>query len=380
MLDTQRFGDELKKNGFNFYAGVPCSYLKNFINYAFSNCKYIMAANEGDAVAIASGASIAGEKAVVLLQNSGLTNAISPLTSLTNIFKIPILGFVSLRGDAKYQDESQHILMGKITTKLLDLLEIPWEVLSTNINKASEQIKRADCYIKNGKAFFLVVRKDTFSDFSFKKEKSCTLSKGKIILKSKSNTFPTRLNSLHRINKQVNNKDTIVITTTGKTSRELYEIEDKKNHFYMVGSMGCLSPLALGLSLNLNKNKVIAIDGDGALLMRMGALAVNGYFSPSNMLHILLDNNTYDSTGGQQTVSCNVDFVTIASAAGYDRSIYLHSLDELEENIRKWYKKPSLTFLYLRIKEGSKHNLGRPKVQPRKIKDRCMLFIKDSNA
>ena len=155
LLNTSEFGNELKKLGFDFYSGVPCSFLKNLINYAINECNYIAAANEGDAVAICSGAYIGGRKSVVFMQNSGLTNAVSPLTSLTYPFQLPVLGFVSLRGEPGLSDEPQHELMGQITTQLLDLMQIKWEYLSSNIHVAKVQLETANEWIEKNNLFSL---------------------------------------------------------------------------------------------------------------------------------------------------------------------------------------------------------------------------------
>ncbi|MGA9173286.1 MAG: thiamine pyrophosphate-binding protein, partial [Thermoactinomyces sp.] len=151
MINTRIFGKELKKLGFGFFSGVPCSFLKNLINYAINECDYVAAANEGDAVAIASGAYIGGRKSVVLMQNSGLTNAVSPLTSLNYPFRIPLLGFVSLRGEPGIPDEPQHELMGRITTKLLDLMEVQWDYLSNDLEEAKRQLVQANQHIEHNR-------------------------------------------------------------------------------------------------------------------------------------------------------------------------------------------------------------------------------------
>jgi len=164
------------------------------------------------------------------------------------------------------------------------------------------------------------------------------------------------------------------LASTGKAGRELYEVEDAPNNLYMVGSMGTISSLGLGTALNCPR-KVIAIEGDGALLMRMGNLATNGYYGPKNLLHLLIDNNMHDSTGGQFTVAGNVDFVTAAGACGYTRSLYVHNLAELEKEIRRWQADPVLTFLHIRAGRGTKENLGRPAVKPHEVKERLMRYI-----
>ncbi|CAH2715963.1 hypothetical protein BACCIP111895_03147 [Neobacillus rhizosphaerae] len=375
MLNTKSFGNELKKLGFDFYSGVPCSFLKNLINYAINECEYIAAVNEGDAIAIASGAYFGGRKPVVLMQNSGLTNAVSPLTSLNYPFQIPVLGFVSLRGDSSLNDEPQHELMGRITTQMLDLMQINWQFLSPDLHEAKIQVESANNWIENNKPFFFVVKKGTFETEKLKPIEHPNHYNKKKLEKTLMDEFPSRFQTLKAIN-GLKDEKTVQLATTGKTGRELYEIEDSANNLYMVGSMGCVSSLGVGLALSRKELDVVVIDGDGSLLMRMGSLATNGYYRPKNMLHILLDNETHDSTGGQSTVSHNVNFVTIAAACGYEKSFYIHSLKELEEQIQLWKKTNGLTFLYLKISKGSNPNLGRPKISPREVKNRLRKFIK----
>ena len=374
MLNTQQFGDELKKLGFDFYSGVPCSFLKYLINYAINECDYTMATNEGDAVAIAAGACLGGKKSVVLMQNSGLTNATSPLTSLNYSFKLPVLGFVSLRGEEGLNDEPQHELMGQITTKMLSIMEVEWEYLSPDMEEAKKQLERADQYFEQNKSFFFVVRKGTFEAVTLKDQNLSEHLNQRRILKSKEDIFPSRTKALETI---INQKDdhTVFLATTGKTGRELFEINDFEGNLYMVGSMGCASSMGLGLAMARPEKKVIVIDGDGALLMRMGALPTNAYYRPDNLLHILLDNNTHDSTGGQATISHNVDFVENAASVGYPKAIYAHSAEELDELIKGWKESGGLTFIHLRIDKGSPEKLGRPTIKPYQVKDRLMKFI-----
>lgn len=376
MLNTRLFGEELKGLGFNLYIGVPCSFFKSLINFAINECEYISAANEGEAVAIASGAYLGGERSVVLMQNSGLTNAVSPLTSLNYTFKIPVIGFVSLRGETGISDEPQHELMGQITTQMLELMGIKWEYLSSEIEEARKQLSRANEFIEDSQTFFFIVRKGLFDEVKLiKKERMFTKNPIKIE-ESSNDQMLTRFEALKIID-GLKDKNTILLATTGKTGRELYEIGDAPNNLYMVGSMGCVSSFGLGLSLAKKDKEVFVIDGDGSLLMRMGSMATIGYYSPQNMIHILLDNNAYDSTGGQATVSTNMNFVNIAESCGYLRSIYVHDLSELEMHIKDWRRNKKLTFLYLRIKKGSKEPLGRPLIKPNEVKERLMRFISE---
>ncbi|MEQ9590953.1 MAG: phosphonopyruvate decarboxylase [Cyclobacteriaceae bacterium] len=374
MITTERFGNELKKLGYEFFAGVPCSFLKYLINYAINECDYVMAANEGDAVAIASGAYLGGKKSVVLMQNSGLTNATSPLTSLNYTFKLPVLGFVSLRGEPGLSDEPQHELMGQITEKMLSLMQVEWEYLATEEGEIASQLKRANEFIEKGQTFFFVVKKGTFDEVLLKDQTLKTIQNRS---KSRSATraeLPSRREVLKAIT-EMTDENCVVLATTGKTGRELYEVEDKANQLYMVGSMGCISALGLGLSLARPDKKVIVIDGDGAALMRLGSLPTNAYYQPSNMLHILLDNNTHDSTGGQATISHNIDFVEQAVAFCYPHAVQVSTTEELTKALLKWQMNGGLTFIYMKIAKGSTKDLGRPSIKPHEVKERLMKWM-----
>lgn len=374
MISTKKFGEELKKMGFDFFAGVPCSFLKDLINYAINECDYVSATNEGEAVAIAAGASLAGKKSVVLMQNSGLTNAVSPLVSLNYPFKLPVLGFVSLRGETGFPDEPQHELMGSITTQMLDLMEVMWVYLSPDLEMAKKQLLQAQSCIENNQTFFFVVKKNTFIKEPLVEQKQTSNQNIVKIVKTKSDELPSRIHTLQLINSLKDDK-TIQLATTGKTGRELYEVEDAPNNLYMVGSMGCVSSMGLGIALNKNDKNLIVIEGDGALLMRMGSLATNGFYAPKNMLHILLDNQSHDSTGGQRTVSHNVNFIDIAAACGYSKVIYVHNLAELESCIKDWQQDKNLTFLFMKISKGSIDDLRRPEMKPYEVKERLKVFL-----
>jgi phosphonopyruvate decarboxylase len=374
MINTKKFGDEMKALGFDFYSGVPCSFLKALINYAINECDYVMSANEGDAVAIASGAKLGGKKSVVLMQNSGLTNATSPLTSLNFTFKLPVLGFVSLRGEPGVKDEPQHELMGQITEKMLALMKVEWAYLSDDESEAVKQLKAANEHIDEGRTFFFVVKKGTFGDVKLNPQSLNQVSNTKLKKSSVKQSLPIRTQALKTISDQAD-ANTILLATTGKTGRELFEVEDKPNNLYMVGSMGCISSLGLGLALARPDKKIIAIDGDGSALMRLGSFATNAYYHPDNLLHIVLDNNAHDSTGGQATVSHIVDFATMASTVSYPVSFQVNSLEELESAIKEWKKEGQLTFIHLKISQGSPAELGRPTVKPFEVKERLIKFI-----
>lgn len=375
MLDTAEFGALLGQRGFDFFSGVPCSYLKNLINFAINERDYVAAANEGDAVAIATGAYLGGRKSVVLMQNSGLANAVSPLTSLNPIFRLPVLGFVSLRGAPGEKDEPQHRLMGQVTGALLDTMAVAWEYLSPDPVEAACQLERADSSIGEGNSFFFVVLKDTFS--AVKLARQAARSSG---ARSNPPTLrqpegkPTRRDVLQVVVATAA-PETALLAATGFAGRELYEIGDQARNFYMVGSMGCAGSLGLGLALARPERPVLVIDGDGAALMRMGALATNGYYSPPNLLHILLDNGCHESTGGQATVSPNVQWSAVASACGYPVCAQIAGLAELADSIRAWQDSPQLTFLAVAIRTGAPESLSRPTVTPEEVAARLMQFL-----
>jgi phosphonopyruvate decarboxylase len=376
MLHPEKFISALQDSGFTFFSGVPCSYLKSMINCAIDQCDYITAANEGDAVAICAGAYMTGMKSVVLMQNSGLTNAISPLTSLNQIFQIPLLGFVSFRGEENTHDEPQHELMGRITIPLLESMGIRWEFLSVNQKEAKEQLKKAARFIEREISFFFIVRKKTFAEYPNSLQLTEHTKHQKKIKKSGFDELPFRIDVLKTINSTID-QNTAIITPTGYTSRELFEVEDSKNNFYMFGSMGCAGSIGLGLSRGKPDKDIIVIDGDGALLMRLGSMSTIGFYNPENMLHILLDNNSYESTGGQKTVSDRINFVNIAHACGYTNSVYIHTLNELIDHLIKWKNHKELTFMYLKIRKGTREELSRPSISPSRIRQRFMEFLNE---
>ena len=367
MIETKEFGALLKDKGFDFYSGVPCSFLKYLINYAVNECEYVMAANEGDAVAICAGAQTAGRRTVVLMQNSGLGNAVSPLTSLNAVFRIPVLGFVSLRGEPGLGDEPQHELMGVITDKLLTDMNIDWAFLSSDGNEAAIQLEKAQQSIVEGRPFFFIVKKGTFSEV--------ILSPGK---KPKTDdSLPDRTGIL-KAACDASSADTVLTATTGFTGRELYTLGDSDRNLYMVGSLGCLSSYALGINLADPDRGVIAFDGDGSLLMRTGSMAVNAAYSPKKLLHILLDNSAHESTGGQYTVSGGVDWPAAAKAFGYPKTVSVSSPAELSTAVEEWERSGGLVFVYAKIRQGAPEGLGRPKIKPCEVAERLSKFIKEN--
>lgn len=377
MIQAADFILAAKARGFGLYTGVPCSYLKPFINYTIDSpeLRYVGAANEGDAVAIAAGGELAGIRSVVMFQNSGLGNAVNPLTSLTHTFKIPILVIVTLRGEPNGPpDEPQHELMGTITQSLLELMQIPWEYFPLETEQIAEVLDRAVQYMqKEQRPYALVMQKGAVANCNLHSQPIC---KPQSVLVEKpvgvSGVDFTRNEILQAIQATVR-PDDIVLATTGYTGRELYAIADLDNQFYMVGSMGCVSSFGLGIALAQPHRRVIVIDGDGAALMRLGAMTTIGYERPTNLCHILLDNQRHESTGGQSTVSHSVDFSAIAVACGYEKV----GSATTPQQVKQWIATVpnSLSFLHVSIKPGTSDKLPRPKVTPIQVAQRLRQFM-----
>ncbi|MEA5628031.1 phosphonopyruvate decarboxylase [Nostoc sp. UHCC 0251] len=379
MIQAEEFVEAARNLGFGWYTGVPCSFLTPFINYVINDVqlKYISAANEGDAVAIAAGAAIAGKPAVVMMQNSGLGNAINPLTSLTYIFRIPLLLICTLRGDRNLQDEPQHELMGQITDKLLETMTVPWEYFPTDAAEIEPVLQRATAYMQQERRpYALIMRKGSISPH--------TLTRSSIPKREDSSAHIhqsffqdnrlSRSQALARIVELIDAENTVIIATTGYTGRELFASKDSANHLYMVGSMGCASSMGLGLSLARPDLKVVVIDGDGAALMRMGNFATIGTYGGANLTHILLDNEVHDSTGAQATVSAGISFAKIAEACGYgltfagDDPALLDALFTADTNTRP-------KFAHLKIRPGTLEKLPRPNLTPEAVLQRFMKHI-----
>ena len=382
MIKASEFFDQCLNKGFNFFTGTPCSYLKPLINYVIDHKEFnfIDATNEGDAVAIASGVTIAGGRSVVMFQNSGLGNAVNPLTSLAYIFRVPLLIIVTHRGEpGGAKDEPQHELMGVITKKMLDTMQIGWAQFPDQTEQVETVLDKADEYLKReSKPFALVMSKKNVGSYTLQssKEKRSVHSefRQEEHFEIPYNQRHTRSEALKILNK-VAGKGTAIIATTGYTGRELYEIEDRENQLYMVGSMGCALPLGFGMAITKPKLKIYVIDGDGALLMRTGTMATIGAHQPENLIHILLDNEVHESTGGQGTVSGGVSFSTIAKGFGYKHTFSSDKLEEFKDLLNSASSQSGPTFIHFKIKKGTLKDLGRPVITPVQVKERLIQYL-----
>ncbi|MBI2646433.1 MAG: phosphonopyruvate decarboxylase, partial [Deltaproteobacteria bacterium] len=362
-----------------------CSYLSPFINYVIDHPEFdfVDAINEGDAIAIAAGATLAGRRSVVMYQNSGLGNSVNPLTSLTAIFKIPMLVITTLRGDPHGEsDEPQHKLMGTITESLLNTMQISWAYFPNEKMAIEKALDQAVAYMdKEKKPYFFVMKKNDVAPYDLKSQGPCLKSQFNVKHEERFSLDRdkryTRTEALGVLQSYADRK-TIFVATTGKTGRELYELGDLPNQFYMVGSMGCALPLGFGIAYAKPKLKVYVIDGDGALLMRTGSMATVGAYSPKNLIHILLDNEAHDSTGGQSTVSSSLSFSTVAKGFCYRHVFSTDHLGFFKDYVAVAMKQDGPTFIQLKIKKGSPKNLGRPKISPEEVAQRFSQFISRS--
>ena len=382
VINAKDFIDEMKSKNVTFYAGVPCSFLTPLINYVINekSLTYISASNEGDAISIAAGAAIGGIPSVAMMQNSGLGNAISPLTSLTYTFKIPLLIICTHRGAPYLTDEPQHELMGKITSKLFETIGIPAARFPTRSEDINTTIETALANMnESGLPQALIMEKGSVAPCALEDQIVPIAGKNqRFFEESNQANLLTRHEVLKKLVQVTSAEKTVLIATTGYTGRELCAINDRANHLYMVGSMGCASSLALGLALARPDLKVVIIDGDGAALMRMGNLATIGAYSPSNLKHMLLDNEAHDSTGGQQTVSRATDFSKIALACGYQNVWRSDSLKYLDDFIGEKTEK-GCHFMHVKIRTGTIKNLPRPAIKPTEVLQRLMSAIALTN-
>lgn len=355
MINTKEFYDYLIEKKLNFFAGVPDSLLKNLcacIKDNSDSTHNIISANEGNAIALASGYHISsGNYGVVYMQNSGIGNAINPLLSLADeeVYSIPMLIVVGWRGEPGVKDEPQHLKQGKVTVDLFKTMGIETVILNDDYK---EQINYCYNYMKdNNKPIALIVKKGMFSEYKVTKEIN--------------NYTITREEALEAIIESLN-KDDFIVSTTGKTSREIFEIRERRgeehsNDFLTVGSMGHTSSIALGMSIGNTKN-IYCIDGDGSFIMHTGMFAIIPTVAPKNFKYIMINNGAHESVGGQPTVGFNIDIENTLLSFGFKNVYKAQTLKEIKEYMKNL--KNELQALVIYTKLGSRDNLGRPTVSP----------------
>lgn len=374
MISPKFFIDKLGSLGIEYFAGVPDSLLKNICAYISDNMDAhhnIITANEGGAIGLAAGYHLAtGKIGCVYMQNSGEGNIINPLASLTDkeVYNIPVLLLIGWRGRPGLHDEPQHVKQGKITTGLLNVMGINYEVLSKDEEKAAKQIKKAVNYIQaTQEVYALVIEKDTFESYTLQNTEQ-------------NNLIMTREEAIRIVAAATDKKDAI-IGTTGMISRELFEYRESVNEgherdFLTVGAMGHASQIALGIAMKKPERTIWCFDGDGASIMHMGSMAIVANKAPKNYVHVVFNNGAHDSVGGQPTVGLNIDIPTIAKALGYKNVMSIDTNESLHKALQQIQTCEKPMLLEIKVKKGNRKDLGRPTTTPIQNKEAFMNFLK----
>lgn len=374
-MNITNFTKYIEQIGSDFYTGVPDSQLAPLCDYLINTHgiseRHIIGANEGNCVAIAAGYHLStGKIPTVYLQNSGIGNIVNPVASLLNekVYGIPCIFVVGWRGEPGVKDEPQHLFQGEITLELLKAMGLFTIVLDKNTNETDLKrvIPELSQLTKKGKSIVFLVKKDALSY----DEK--IIYKNQHILK-REDIIASIVNAAD---------EDIIVSTTGKASRELFEIRERNDQshqfdFLTVGSMGYSSSIALGIAINKKNTKVWCIDGDGAVLMHMGAMALIGSNAPENLIHIVINNGSHETVGGMPTVSNDIDLVKIAKGCGYPFAISVSTSEELEIILNDAKKSEQLMFIEVKSSIGSRKNLGRPTKTPIENKESFVNFLKE---
>lgn len=366
----------IKIIGADFYTGVPDSQLKSLCDYLMDTYgidkrHHIIAANEGNCTALAAGYHLAtGKIPVVYMQNSGEGNIINPVASLLNdkVYAIPMIFIVGWRGEPGIHDEPQHIYQGEVTIKLLDDMNIKSfvidkETTEAELEKVMEDFRKI---LADGKDVAFVIRKGALTD-----------APG---VEYKNDNSMVREEIIRHI-VEASGEDPI-ISTTGKASRELFETrvangQSHKYDFLTVGSMGHSSSIALGVALNKPDQKIWCIDGDGAVLMHMGSMAVIGENNPDNLIHIVINNGAHETVGGMPTVAGHIDLVTIAKACGYPNAVCVDNFDALDSELKAAKERDELSLIEVKCSIGARSDLGRPTTTALENKQNFMEYLKE---
>ncbi|CAD8103075.1 unnamed protein product [Paramecium sonneborni] len=373
FLEPSEFYQELSKHGVSFYAGVPDSLLKDFCAYVQDNAppgQHVITVNEGTAVSMAAGYYLATKKIpCVYLQNSGLGNIVNPYMSLAHpkVYGIPMLYLIGWRGEPGKKDEPQHLVQGKRMNGILTEMGIQYDVLPDYIEGAAEALDTAFYSMKtrNG-PYALLVKRQCFTNYKLKNM-------------AKNNYQLTREDALTEVIQNTRPLD-VCVSTTGFLSRELFELRQRLNQtgeqdFLTVGSMGHASSIALGIAQVKKSRQVYCLDGDGAMMMHMGALAQIGNIGPTNYKHILFNNQAHDSVGAQPTSNPLVNFTQIALGCGYKDAFQAQTKEEIVKGMERLNKNDGPILMEILIKPGVRKDLGRPTTSTFENKEKFMHFL-----
>lgn len=374
MIKPDFFFNLLTESEIDFFAGVPDSLLADICAFITDNVapnKHIIAANEGTAIANAVGYHLAsGKMPLIYLQNSGFGNIINPVLSIADdkVYGVPMLILMGWRGEPGVKDEPQHIRQGEVNESLLKAMKLPYVVIDGTSESESIIKKAIQSAKEDSKPYVILVRKNTFEKYKLKEDKSSNFA---LI---REDVVKLIVDSLK--------EDDIVVSTTGKTSRELFEYRDQlgQKHdkdFLTVGGMGHTSSIAFGIALEKSDRNVYCIDGDGSLIMHMGSLAINGAsIDLKNFKHIVINNGAHDSVGGQPTVAFDIDLSAIAKACQYTFTAQASSEQEITEQLTKLAAHKGRAFLEIRVNKGARLDLGRPTTTPVQNKLEFQQFLR----
>lgn len=376
MISPEFFVGTLQSNGIDFYAGVPDSLLKQMCAYITDHSAEghnVITANEGAAVGLAAGYHLAtGRMPAVYMQNSGIGNAVNPLLSLADkdVYSIPILLLIGWRGEPGIKDEPQHVKQGKVTIPLLESMGIRHAVLAQEEQACGRQLKEAVGHMASSKEpYAIIIRKGTFDEY-------------KLHATSEEKSALSRETAIETVISCIDDDRAVVVSTTGMISRELFEIRERTGYghahdFLTVGSMGHASQIALGIAMQKHDRKVYCFDGDGAMLMHMGSMAIIGARHPENLIHVVFNNGAHDSVGGQPTVGFQIDMPRIAEACGYKSAMTVCDADALQEAMKRTATLPGPILLEVRVRRGARKDLGRPTTTPIENKSALMDLLSE---
>jgi len=374
MIECDEFATACQEFGFDFFTGVPDSTFKSWMSYLGRNdtdITNVTTVNECEATAVGAGYHLAtGDIGVVYLQNDGLGKCVNPLTSLTNeeVYNIPLLLMIGWRSEPGIDDAVQHDKMGEILLDLLELLDIPYQILPEDIDEVRDVLQDANAYMESEETpYAIIVRQDLFEpDTGGDIQGPGTLSREEAV----------------KIAAEQLGGNELVISTTGKLSRELYEHRKDSgdglgNDFYNVGAMGCAQSIGLGAALGQPDRNLVVFDGDGSVLMQMGAMATAGNWEPGNFHHVIFDNQAHESTGGQATSSGAIHFEDIAKGCNYNSTNVVSTEVDIRSAMDRDLSQSGPTLTVIKISRGVRSDLGRPTEPLTELKE---LFMKTAQS
>jgi phosphonopyruvate decarboxylase len=371
------FYEALRANGFTFFTGVPDSLLKDLCAYITDHAgprDHVINANEGAAVALAAGYHLAtGRPPVVYLQNSGVGNAVNPLLSLADpaVYRIPILFVIGWRGEPGVADEPQHVTQGAVMEELLTAIGLEWDVVDAEKTDMAHLVSDVRGRMEaTGRSHVLLVRKGAFAPYEAR------------VNGTKAAQGATRSDAIRIVLAELGSQD-VVVSTTGMTSREVfaYREEHGQGHggdFLTVGSMGHCSQIALGVAEHRPSCAVYCLDGDGAVLMHMGSLAIIGGRAPANFRHVVVNNGAHDSVGGQPTVGLEIDLCAVARGCGYASAESVAEIEQLGDAMRRLRGSDGPALLEVKVQSRARTDAGRPTTTPIENKTAFMAALADN--